>query len=209
MKSREQIDFIRHGQSEHNLIPGILGGRTPEIELSERGKQEANQLSVDYPELRPHTLLMSSPARRAIETAQLGFPGREPITDGRILEVSRGEHEGMFKQDVYTPEFVEELERLGLDHKSPGGESLNDGADRMIEFIDDIGEKNSSAVVVGHSRAIKGLTARLLGLTYHETESGLKIPNASVTRVENNGRGWKIAFAGKPAHEVIAHDRKS
>lgn len=208
MNSRQQIDFIRHGQSEHNLIPGILGGRTPEIALSECGAEEGMRLGVEYPELQSHTLTYSSPARRAIETARLAFPGREPITDNRILEISRGKHEGMFKQDVYTPEFVAELERLGLDHKSPGGESLNDGADRMIDFLDDIEEKNTSSVVVGHSRAIKALTARLLGLTYHETESGLKIPNTSVTRVENNGRGWEVAFAGKPAREVIAHHRR-
>ena len=208
MKLKKQIDFIRHGQSEHNLIPGILGGRTPKIQLSESGKQEATRLSVDYPELRSHSLLMGSTAHRAIETARLGFPGREIVTDDRILEISRGEHEGMLKQEVYTPEFVEDLERLGLDHKSPGGESLNDGADRMVEFIEDTGERHSSAVVVGHSRAIKALTARLLGLTYRETETGLKIPNTSVTRVENNGRGWQIAFTGKPAYEVLAHDRK-
>lgn len=210
MNTQRRIDLIRHAESENNATRLLVGGKAIETILSEKGIAQAKQLGIDYGQIPAGIRLYSSPAIRAVHTAQIAFLEKEGIhLSDSLLETNRGIHENQLVSQVYTEEFLSDQARQGFDHKSPGGESLNEAADRLQEFLNQF-EPGSQVVAVSHSRIIKALLARLEGFTYEQTRdrSIIDIGNTTVTRFENNGRGWMVPFFGRAAVEVANEDFK-
>lgn len=209
--SHQQVDFIRHGESLGNLRTHHVDGQNLEVSLSSRGMQQARLLGRMYP-LSKDTVLVSSAAERAKQTAALAFPQHllEGI-DSRFVEMSQGLHEGKLRRKVYTPKYRAEIDELGWSHKAPEGESLDEVADRMIDGIDEWAElsEGSPLVIVSHATAIKSLIGRINGLSQYETVHLNKIDNTQVSRLSRYGSGWSVDFIGLDAAVVAAEDRKN
>ena len=84
------IIFLRHGEAENN-VKKILAGRTPGINLTEQGKQQAEQAGQMIKSLNI-SAIYSSPIDRAMQTAEI--VGKhcdvKPILDDRLIELDMG-----------------------------------------------------------------------------------------------------------------------
>jgi broad specificity phosphatase PhoE len=77
------IHLVRHGESEHN----VTKDRSQyDPSLTKRGFEQASQLNKDFPRQDQVALVLTSPLRRAVQTALAGF--------GTILDKSSPRPEG-------------------------------------------------------------------------------------------------------------------
>ena len=82
----KHLTLFRHAKTERESI----SGRDFDRQLDERGRRDAPRLGAEMARLGlEFDLLLSSPAKRAVETAQLA--GFSPAYDGRIYDASPGE----------------------------------------------------------------------------------------------------------------------
>lgn len=192
--------LFRHGESELNVKDigneATIGGRSPHINLSERGIQQAKALghelkrrgtSFDY--------LYSSPTVRAEHTAKIvagaiGFPADKILTSEALHEVSNGSWEGKLKKEVYTPEVIAQINANNWQFIPPNGESQQQVANRMYDFIyqNFIEKKDlSSNISVGlatHGTSMKDLRALILFREIMGVDENL-VRNAIRSTIEN------------------------
>jgi len=156
--------LLRHGQTATNA-QGLLVGRS-DPPLTELGRTQARALASV---LENVGALVSSPLRRARETAALAVPQRTAVIDDAFIEVDYGTLEGTSLASVPAPLW----RSFATDHDVAlgGGESLAD-VDRRVharlqEWMDDATSLLHSAsehlVVVSHVSPIKSALAWALG----------------------------------------------
>jgi probable phosphoglycerate mutase len=177
--------LVRHGEATANAS-GLLLGRT-DVPLTEDGWAQARALG---PHVGTVSRLVSSPLRRALDTAgalELGIPVE---IDERWIEVDYGEHEGRALGDV--PADVWRRWRGEPDFRPAGGETLAEVGARVrraceVLFAtrgDGARSDRGDVVVVSHVSPIKAAVAWALG-----AEAGLdwrlQLSTGSITRI-----GW-------------------
>lgn len=198
--------LLRHGQSQANLHPELIGGRTPETPLSELGVNQAKHAGVYMARMliRP-SLVAVSPAVRTMDTAayalrQMNYRGRVVI-DPAFQELSQGVFEGQSRIETYTPERLEQIAQLGKNFKLPGGESVAEVGERMKAAVcrmdnlvrctprEDAAYEAARGImlpecglIVTHETAIKALVAQIKGYD-QEWVYKTRLSNASLTRL--------------------------
>ena len=87
---RKMIIFLRHGQAENNTKK-ILAGRSPGVNLTEAGIQQADQAGKMLESLNI-SAIYSSPIDRALQTAEIvgKHCDLDIITDDRLIELDMG-----------------------------------------------------------------------------------------------------------------------
>ena len=125
-----EIVLVRHGQTEWSAS-GQHTSRT-DLPLTEIGRERAQQLAPRLAQ-RSFALVMSSPLRRARETAELaGFAA--PVISDDLREWDYGEYEGLTTDQIRERRPDWDLWRDGC----PGGESpeqVGVRADRVLEVM--------------------------------------------------------------------------
>jgi broad specificity phosphatase PhoE len=185
--------FMRHGETDFNVAHRLQGQY--QTSLNARGRQQAlagGKLLRDLFEREGLRLsgfdYVSSPLNRARETMEivrktLGLdpPGYE--TDGRLMEISYGEWEGLTLPEVEAgePGVLERREREKWDFAPPGGESYRDVGKRVADWYASV---RRDAVVVAH-----GGVARVLMANFHI------MPEADATHAEIE-QGVVYVFSG-------------
>ena len=89
-----KIYYVRHGQTDFNLMKKMQGGGT-EKDLNETGINQAQETKKNLENIK-FDVILCSPMNRAKQTAQIIDNGRNLpiITDERIRERKLGEYEG-------------------------------------------------------------------------------------------------------------------
>jgi broad specificity phosphatase PhoE len=179
--------LARHGQTDDNLEPLRAQGfrDTP---LNAVGREQAHELARKLAggQLR-FASLWSSDLSRATETAGIvgAALGLEPILEPRLREGNRGDWEGRLFVDIARddPEGYAAWMRAGADFRFPGGESLQEQADRVWAALEDIDTAGPlPALVVCHRGSIRTVLCRNdpRGLSaFHEYE----VPNTGLVAV--------------------------
>jgi broad specificity phosphatase PhoE len=177
--------LVRHGEATANAA-GLLLGRT-DAPLTDAGRAQAAALA---PRLGRVRRLVSSPLRRALDTAA-AFGLDLPVeVDDRWVEVDYGEHEGRALTDV--PAEVWRRWRQDPDYRPAGGESLAAVGVRVREACAELtaapgtGARadDGDVVVVSHVSPIKAAVAWALGAD-DRLAWRLHLSTGSVTRI-----GW-------------------
>ena len=88
--------LTRHGHTDRSEPDQYLG-QTIDIPLSSRGRADAERLRDRLAGI-PFDRVISSPLRRAAETAVIVAPGRSIETDPRLMEADYGDWEGQVTQ---------------------------------------------------------------------------------------------------------------
>ncbi|MGD0312990.1 MAG: histidine phosphatase family protein [Acidimicrobiales bacterium] len=184
--------LVRHGESTGNA-DGLLLGRI-DAPLTERGLAQARTVG---PLVSRATRLISSPLRRALDTAEaLGIDAPVEI-DERWIEVDYGEYDGHPLGAV--PDEVWSRWRSDPDFRPPGGESLTEAGWRVRSACDELfavdgeGARGPGAVVVvSHVSPIKAATCWALGLG-DEGAWRLYLATASITRITWGAAGPVLA----------------
>jgi broad specificity phosphatase PhoE len=154
-----ELYLVRHGETEWSR-----DGRhtsVTDLPLTEIGEQQARRL---FGHLRPQDfqLILSSPRRRARETAELaGFGGAyEPQVTEDLVEWNYGDYEGKTSAEIN-----ESVPGWTIwTHPVPLGETAAHVADRLDRVVARVRESGvERAICFGHGHALRALTMRWLG----------------------------------------------
>jgi broad specificity phosphatase PhoE len=197
--------LVRHGESVGNQADEAareahaehldLDERDADVELSSTGRGQADAVAdwlagTDEAEL-PRVVL-SSPYRRAAETAERAVRGRgiQVLLDERLRERDLGVFDGLTGLGIRTrhPDEAARRKKLGkFYYQPPSGESWADVVLRVRSLVDDLrhgydGERiwmfTHQAVIMSFRYALEGLDEK----TLLDIDREVRIPNASFTR---------------------------
>ena len=217
---------MRHGESVGNVADRdarrrgearlVLEARDADVELSDVGARQAaavgRHLATLAQEARP-TVLLSSPYRRAADTARAALDGAGldlPLAlDERLRERDLGAFDGLTGagiRDAY-PDEAERRQRTGkFYYRPPGGESWCDVALRVRSVLDTIRvEHDGDRVwVFTHQAVIMSFRLVLEHLSEQEVLSidrDTPVANCSLTtyRADDDGRLRLVAFGDTSA----------
>jgi broad specificity phosphatase PhoE len=188
-----QVELIRHGSTQWNL-QGRLHGIT-DVALSREGKRDVSALGsrlASRSNKAQQYYIMSSPALRARQTAQiaLGRTGIDIWPD--LQEMNFGDYEGLSRSTI---------QELNGKHWNvlvdgcPGGEPLTDLRNRCGRLAARFKYADMPQICFTHGVLIRALTATVLNEQW--TEWGMKVvPPCSITTLEYNNERWAlVSFA--------------
>jgi broad specificity phosphatase PhoE len=213
------LTLVRHGESAGNVEDARasasgaetldLDARDADVELSERGEQQANALRdwmADAREDDRPTLVVASPYRRALETARLavGSTGVELVVDERLRERDLGVFDGLTGRGIRAryPEEADRRSRLGkFYYQPPSGESWADVVLRVRSLLGDLrhGFDDARVWLFTHQAVIMAFRYVLEGLDEeHLLEQAKEHPlaNASLTTYARRDGGLVLDAVG-------------
>jgi broad specificity phosphatase PhoE len=162
-----RLVLIRHGETEHNRGQLTLG--RADVPLNERGEAQARAVASSF--LRSPDAIVSSPLRRALETAtRIGSATGMPASvDDSLIEMDVGEMEHLTGAELREryPEFLGLWTSGGAaDARMPGGETLREVQDRAWTAVRDLhaAHPDGEAVAVTHNFVILTLICRSIDL---------------------------------------------
>ncbi|MFA7218935.1 MAG: histidine phosphatase family protein [Synergistaceae bacterium] len=144
--------FIRHGESTAQAKPDVIGGRSPDAEITTVGASQARALGYclgkDKTLIGGFDDLWRSTLIRAKQTcdlmmAEMGSSCERPmntpspIVDSRLIELDQGKWQGEDRKSVYTPHMIQLIESNTLHFCAPGGESQFQVTERMLSWLYD------------------------------------------------------------------------
>jgi len=149
------ILLARHGETTFNAARRFQG-HSPKAVLTERGIEQARELA-ELAAQEDLAALYCSPLERARQTARIVGDriGLEPRVDARFAETETGEWtERLF--DEVDPALYAQWERAGEDWRFPGGESLTEQLERVVDGLVDVTQRGElPALIVCHRGTIR------------------------------------------------------
>lgn len=194
-----RLVLLRHGESQWNLENRFTGW--VDVPLTPRGIQEAKDAGE---KLRDYTFdrAFTSVLARANETLRLaldtiGQTGIPIEKDKALNERMYGELQGLNKAETakkYGDEQVR-IWRRSYDVRPPGGESLQDTADRVLPYYEQTIKpyllKGDTILVAAHGNSLRALIMELEQLS-REQILELNIPTGAPLLYELNELGKVI-----------------
>lgn len=178
--------LIRHGETTANAA-GLLLGRL-DVELSAKGRVQVGALA---PHVTSASLLLSSPLRRALDTAEglgLGLPAQ---VDERWIELDYGSYDGLPVTGV--PEAIWRAWRADVMYRPGGGETLAELGVRVRQACEELfgvgagashgAARDADVVVVTHTSPIKAAVAWAIG-TDDAAVWRMHLSTGSITRID-------------------------
>ncbi len=174
--------LVRHGVTEANKTGRIQGQQC--WGLHEEGREQARMLADWYGAV---DRVISSPIRRARETAAVLASTNGVTFDDRLKEQSFGTWEGVLTSEM-PAEDLEILKRIYRDGedlpRGHTGETFAALVARLAEFVGQVSlDPNERTAIVSHGAAIKAAVAHVLGNTADIQSSLAVSPNTGVTHV--------------------------
>ena len=152
-----EVVLVRHGETEWTRTRQHTG-RT-DLPLTEEGREQA-RLVGEALRGRTFGLVLTSPLRRAHETAELAGFGAAAQAREDLGEWDYGEYEGRTAKEIRSERPNWSLWRNG----APGGESPADVGRRADRVVEEIRAAGVDTLVFGHGHQLRVLAARWLGL---------------------------------------------
>lgn len=145
-----KLFVLRHGETNEN-ITGMMQGDMDTV-LNEKGCNQA--LSVRDKVLESNIdLVISSPKKRAIKTAELAAPNIPLILDDRLRSRNHGEFEGMRRDEININDYW----NIKKNNQYIKAESVKDLFDRVESLLKDVKEKynDKNVLLVTHSGIVR------------------------------------------------------
>ena len=174
-----EILLTRHGQTEWNLLKKVQG--KADIELNEEGIKQAEE-TRDYLKNEKIDLILCSPLKRAVQTAEIINQGRniKMIIDERISERDFGEFEGMPNTEFDFNAFWSYKQNL----KYNKAENIKDFFGRVYDFLDSIKDEYAEKriLIVAHGGISIPVKCYFDGIPDTETLLPLCLGNCEVAK---------------------------
>jgi broad specificity phosphatase PhoE len=200
--------LTRHGHTDKSTPEQYLGVRVG-ASLTERGRGEAEALAKRLEGVRVDRVI-SSPLRRAVETARIVGRGAKVETDDRLIELDYGVWEGLTIEEIERrfPGEYEVYDANPALHHVGGGENGEEVAARVGPLIDDVldwWEKSSAdrtCVLVGHSSVNRVFLAVALGVPLVDYRRRFRQDWANLTILQWPSRdaGPELVLSNDVAH---------
>lgn len=221
-----ELYLIRHGQSETNVNPDLMG-QTPDVALTKLGKRQAELLGQRFnKELVAFDFVYSSPYKRAYDTATiaLGSSAGHIIKSPRLREYEAGEWTGKSRKKVINTAIQLKMGFLNHNFLPPEGESLSMVERRASEWLEDCilynkemqkvsEEKKAEGKILtlaafSHGMTIKTLLHYVMGFDKNFTWK-VSISNTSITRLHFSEVGWGLGTINDFGHLLPLMDEDS
>ena len=141
-----KLFVLRHGETTEN-ITGMMQGNMDTV-LDKTGEEQA--LSVRDKVLASNIdLVICSPKKRTIKTAELAAPNIPLITDDRLKSRDHGEFEGMSRDEININDYW----NIKKNNEYIKAESVGNLFNRVEALLNEIKEKYSdkNVLIVTHS----------------------------------------------------------
>lgn len=190
------IIFLRHGQAENN-IKRLLAGRTPGVNLTPKGIDQAERIAQF---LKPFNIstIYTSPIERAVKTAEIvaKHNSLDYKLDERLIELDMGKFTGMeydtiFEKhgNVFFKFYDGELE---IAHN--GVETFAQVKNRVLSMLDHVlnVHNDENVLLVTHMDPIKAAISTIMNLDANSLFE-LIIENASITVIKEHERKLSLS----------------
>jgi len=148
---------IRHGETAWSLSGQHTG--TTDIPLTENGRRLARWLGPVLAN-NAFALVLSSPMRRARETAELAGLGDGAVIEPDLVEWRYGDYEGLTPAQIHAVASGWLIFRQGC----PGGEAPDDVAARVDRVIARVRRVEGDVALFAHGHVLRVFAARWIGL---------------------------------------------
>jgi probable phosphomutase (TIGR03848 family) len=169
----------------------MLSGRAPGIDLSDRGREQAEALGTRLAGL-PVAVVYASPIERTVQTAEAvaKHHGLTVRTLDGVIEADYGEWTGGKLTDLAKTDLWKTVQRAPSRARFPDGESIAEMQARMVTALEDVVARHPGelVVVVSHADPIKAAIAHYTGVHLDLFQRILVSP-ASVTAFELTAHG--------------------
>lgn len=190
-----ELWLIRHGETDWNRERRTQGQSGNA--LSALGVRQAQRLGARLAGT-PFDHAYCSDLRRAVQTAEIAFPGRAFTLEPRLREISSGVFEGRTAAELSPEErqLREEIARDRLNLRPEGGESYRDVQQRLEAWLASL-PASGRLLVVTHGGIVHTLLRRALG---YAASWDFSVDNAGITELHLNGRTTLIVRVNDCAH---------
>jgi len=177
------IYLVRHGETQTN-IDGIVCGQL-DTHLTERGIEQAKKLADVLQDIE-FDALITTPLQRAYQTANYAYPSDKYIKIEALMETHTG------TASEWTLDELHKYDERYLNHglyshlKYPGGESIDDVYNRMINWFKTFIKQSASmqnVLIVGHGGTVNVLIHYLLNVPIH-LYPAFNVKNGSCAQVK-------------------------
>jgi probable phosphomutase (TIGR03848 family) len=176
--------LVRHGLTA--MTGPVLAGRTPGVDLDERGQLQAAKLADRLAGVTI-SAIVSSPLERCLQTAQAIAANRDATveTDPRLIECGYGDWTGQeIKKLTKDPLWkVVQAHPSAVTFPGADGEAMRDAQVRAVDAVrswNDALGKDATWVACSHADIIKSVVADALGM-HLDTFQRIVVDPCSVT----------------------------
>jgi probable phosphomutase (TIGR03848 family) len=194
-----RIVLLRHAHSSANA-KAILAGRAPGVDLSDRGRKEAQDVAKRLREIN-FSLIRVSPMERCAQTiepllAQLSKSlEAKPIVEveSDLVEVDYGKWTGRKLSILSRDKAWKVVQNTPSAMYFPGGEGLLDVQARAMRALNSAANTpgKGAKLLVSHGDVIKSIVASVLG-THLDHFQKIVIDPASLTVLDFNGVDYRV-----------------
>ncbi len=199
-----RILLVRHCEAQGNTM-GVFQGQI-DTDISENGEKQLELLALRCRNM-PIEVLVSSPLKRAVKTAQAlnRYHGLPLETDPLFAEINAGGFEGVPWKEL--PEKFPEESRLWYQEpwkfRAPGGESMEEVYQRTWKGVEGLLKRYRSKwiAVCSHGCAIRNLLCRALGLPLEKIGEVPWMDNTALSVLEISPEGEiSVPVLGDASH---------
>jgi probable phosphomutase (TIGR03848 family) len=176
--------LVRHGRTTANAS-GVLAGRTPGVELDDRGRAQAAALAARLAAV-PLAAVVSSPLERTRQTAEALLADRKDTPlhiDDALNECDYGHWSGRDLKTLAKEPLWKTVQAHPAAAVFPGGEAMAAMSARAVTAVrrwnEQLGE-HATYAVVSHGDVIKAIAADALGM-HLDLFQRLQVDPCSVT----------------------------
>jgi probable phosphoglycerate mutase len=186
-----EVVLARHGETEWSA--GMRHTGRTDVPLTKRGERQARAVGEAL-RGRQFALVLSSPLRRALETARLA--GFEPQLREELAEWDYGDYEGLT-----TPQIRETVPDWTVwRYGAAGGETVAEVGARVDRVLEEVLQLEGDALVFAHGHLLRVLGACWLGLAPADgrlfaLDSGT-LSTLGFEREQRVIRGWNVPVPG-------------
>ncbi|MBN2015472.1 histidine phosphatase family protein [Candidatus Dojkabacteria bacterium] len=160
--------IIKHGKTDYNL-EGKRQGRT-DLPLCDEGKKQVKEFKGKIKGKFSHVI--SSPMKRALETAQLLFPDKTIQTHELLIEYDFGELEGVtFSTPLsqFPNNKVEEYNGIKflIPNEGETFKSIVGRCEKFIKYLKENFKENDKIAIITHSTNLEILKALMEGKAWY------------------------------------------
>ena len=148
---------MRHGRTAWNRAHRLQGRADPPLDAEGRAEFTGLRPPPPWDDAR----LMTSPLRRARETADIIANGRPAATDARLMEMDFGAWEGLLSQTLADDPAsgFKPIEDWGWSFRPPGGESVSELRARVTPFLQEVAAAGTPVLAVCHIGVMRVILA--------------------------------------------------
>ena len=198
-----RLILVRHGESEGNLKREFHGQYMSG--LTEKGHVQA-ECTAKFLDTFHIDKIYSSDIPRAYSTAlhTANHKGLEIIKEQGVREIRAGKWEQMKFDDIMVeyPEDYDIWHNNISECRCPGGESVRELSERVIETVSKIAQENDgkTVMIATHATPLRALICYFSGNSPEYMKELKWVPNASVTVVEYEKGEFEIKLLAENRH---------